>query len=302
MKTVHLLRGIPGSGKSSRAKILEDTKVLGGDTTVVNRDTIRYQMFGTYKTNKAQEKQVKLRRDYEIDSALMAGNHVVVDDTNLTTLDFYRNKYGKDHNVTVEFLTDSFDADLCHERNNARTRTVPASVVESMYLQFVKLYHKEVYGFDFPLNTPNGRPAIICDIDNTIATMGNRSPYDWKSVGLDEPKQTTIDLVRQYVIYLRYKLGSCDLIFLSGRDSSCEQETRDWLDRYFSDPIYHLFMRKEGDNRKDFIVKKEIYLKEIYGTYDVECVFDDRAQVVRLWNGFGLNVFQVYSNGKSNCF
>jgi hypothetical protein len=52
-------------------------------------------------------------------------------------------------------------------------------------------------------------------------------------------------------------------------------------------------MREYGDQRKDSIVKAEIFDQEIRGRYHVVAVFDDRDQVVRMWRSLGLTVFQV---------
>ena len=43
-------------------------------------------------------------------------------------------------------------------------------------------------------------------------------------------------------------------------------------------------MRKENDNRKDSIVKEEIFWNSVAPDYNVKAVFDDRPQVVRLWH------------------
>ena len=47
------------------------------------------------------------------------------------------------------------------------------------------------------------------------------------------------------------------------------------------------------DQRKDSVVKVEIFDREIRHAYRVIGVFDDRAQVVRAWRALGLTVFQV---------
>jgi hypothetical protein len=52
-------------------------------------------------------------------------------------------------------------------------------------------------------------------------------------------------------------------------------------------------MRKEGDVRKDAIVKGEIYEKNINGKYNVLFVLDDRNQMVEMWRGLGLTCLQV---------
>ena len=42
-------------------------------------------------------------------------------------------------------------------------------------------------------------------------------------------------------------------------------------------------MRPEGDRRKDFVVKEELFWDNIGEKYDVVGVFDDRPQVLRMW-------------------
>jgi hypothetical protein len=52
-------------------------------------------------------------------------------------------------------------------------------------------------------------------------------------------------------------------------------------------------MRATGDNRKDSIVKEEIYKNDILPEYYVEFVLDDRQQVVDALREMGLQVWQV---------
>ena len=66
-----------------------------------------------------------------------------------------------------------------------------------------------------------------------------------------------------------------------------------WLDRHVGVPYDGLHMRVTGDQRKDSVVKAEIFDREIRDRYHVVGVFDDRAQVVRMWRSLGLTVFQV---------
>jgi hypothetical protein len=46
-------------------------------------------------------------------------------------------------------------------------------------------------------------------------------------------------------------------------------------------------------NRKDAIMKEELYRQHIEGKYNIKFVLDDRQQVVDMWRGLGLTVFQV---------
>ena len=42
-------------------------------------------------------------------------------------------------------------------------------------------------------------------------------------------------------------------------------------------------MRKTGDNRKDSIIKREIFENDIRPYYNIDYVLDDRNQVVEMW-------------------
>lgn len=82
------------------------------------------------------------------------------------------------------------------------------------------------------------------------------------------------------------------VIILTGRDGSCENETRQWLADH-GVPYDDFYIRPAGDNRKDYIIKREIYEKHIKGKYEIELVIDDRPQVIREWRRLGLPVINV---------
>ena len=52
-------------------------------------------------------------------------------------------------------------------------------------------------------------------------------------------------------------------------------------------------MRKTGDNRKDCVVKREIFDAEIKDKYYIKFILDDRNQVVDMWRKMGLTCLQV---------
>ena len=138
-----------------------------------------------------------------------------------------------------------------------------------------------------------GQPAIIVDIDGTIAIRGTgvdaRGPFDWDRVGEDTPNQRVINLVNMF------RDNDYQVIFVSGRDAVCDSVTLHWLFEYagfeFDDL---LFMREADDNRPDTVVKREIYERDIADQYDVHYVLDDRNSVVKMWREeLGLTVLQV---------
>lgn len=131
--------------------------------------------------------------------------------------------------------------------------------------------------------------AVLVDIDGTLALRtGNRSPYDWSRVGEDEPNPAVIELVQTLAAAGRHRI-----ILLSGRDEVCRQQTEMWLDAQ-AVPFHELHMRARKDNRKDSVVKAELYRAHVEGRHTVAFVVDDRRQVVDMWrNELGLTCLQV---------
>lgn len=136
----------------------------------------------------------------------------------------------------------------------------------------------------------NKKICYIVDIDGTIAIRGDRSPYEWAKVGLDTPNQPIIDILTSLFV----EQGAI-FIFVSGRDGSCEKETREWIKKYIPIPLEStmLLMREAGNTEPDYIIKERIYRKSIDATYNVLAVFDDRNSVVKMWRSIGLTCLQV---------
>lgn len=133
--------------------------------------------------------------------------------------------------------------------------------------------------------------AIIVDIDGTLAKMNGRGPFEWHRVGEDKVNRP----VRQVVCM--FKSVDYRIIIFSGRDSVCRFETIQWLEQN-DIPFDYLYMRPEGNNEKDAIIKRRLYDNHVEGLFDVQLVLDDRDQVVDMWRkDLGLTCFQVdYGN------
>lgn len=127
--------------------------------------------------------------------------------------------------------------------------------------------------------------SIVCDLDGTLALMGERGPFEWHRVGEDTLNEAVADMLR------RYEQDHCILI-VSGRSDECREATAYWL-RQHSINYEQLIMRSAGDFRKDAVVKQELYEAHIKGQYDVVLCLDDRNQSVEFWRSLGLTCFQV---------
>lgn len=138
--------------------------------------------------------------------------------------------------------------------------------------------------------------AVIVDIDGTLSHKGDRSPFDYSKVSEDKPDYEIFELV-----YLLAK--NHQIIFVSGREDSCRDDTIAWLKKYSSNLVFNpnekpgvgetLFMRKAEDYRSDVIVKREIFFEQIVKNYNVKYVLDDRNKVVQMWRSLGLKCLQV---------
>jgi len=128
--------------------------------------------------------------------------------------------------------------------------------------------------------------VVLVDIDGTVAHRCDRGIYEFSKVGSDIPDKNIIEIAESL-----WK-NSKTLIFITGREDSCYEETYKWLVDNCP-PFSKLYMRKTGDARKDHEVKKEIYENYIKEKFNVLCVLDDRQSVVDMWRSLGLTCLQV---------
>jgi len=274
MIEVILTIGLPGSGKSTWSK-----KLISDNPNKykrVNKDDLR-AMLDNSKHSNDSEKFILRVRDMIILAAIENGKHVIVDDTNLAPKHKERIKElikGKAELVIKDFT--DVPLETCIERDLKRDKSVGEKVIRDMYNQHIK--KTETYNEDNTLPK-----AIIVDIDGTLAKMEGRSPFDWKRVKEDKCNGVVKGLVNAYP----------NTVFIfSGRDSVCKQETIEWLDE--NNIKYDgLFMREEGNNEKDSIIKRRLFEDNIRGKYYIEYVLDDRKQVVQMWRDIGLICLQV---------
>lgn len=282
--------GLSGSGKSTWAKkMVQDNP---GKYKRVNKDDLR-AMLDVSKWSKSNEKFVKQVRDNIILEALKSGYSVIVDDTNLNKAHNERYKelakqFAKETGKQCVVETNNSFLDIsietCIKQDLQRLNSVGEAVIRKQYDQYLK---KEVK----PMMQDKSLDQIyIFDIDGTIAKMKDRSPFEWHRVGEDDPIEHVIDTL----IHLSKNYG---VVFMSGRDEVCRNETEVWITRHTGIEKPTLFMRPQNDQRKDSIIKQELFDKYIKDKYYVVGVFDDRDQVVKVWRDMGLICFQCnYGN------
>lgn len=282
--------GIPTSGKSYYAKELCEND---GSFVEVNRDWIRFNVvcpdsnWSTYKFTNKREKEVTEIQHQMIIQAFYDGQNVVVSDTNLNPktrqamIDFL-----EEYDFEVEIKEFPITLEEAYKRDAQRQNGVGQNVIYSMYQKWLEYKGRKTYVPD------ESKPkTIIVDLDGTIADMaGKRAPFEWGKVGGDITRPVIVDMIKGY------DAQGYTILAVSGRDGICYDETKKWLvDNEV--PHFYLFMREQGDIRKDTIIKEEIFWKYIANNWNVQAVVDDRSCVYRLW--LELNIPNVIMVGNA---
>ena len=301
---VLILRGLPASGKSTFArKLLDENK---GSWKRLNKDELR-AMLDNSNHSTTNEKFVERVRDMMLIEALREGKNVVIDDTNLSDRPVERirqvvGKYAKDTKQEIKIEIHNMDTPLdeCLARDDVREKRVGRDVIMQMYNQHIAKNNEKVQvnfkqkkteirnrGPHYQPQDDTLPPAIICDLDGTLAIIHDRSPFDSVRCERDLLNEPIAEIIKNYAA-----LG-VNIILMSGREELARRPTMNWL-TYNKIPYGSLYMRATGDNRKDAIIKKELFEAHVKGQYFVKFVLDDRNQVIDLWRlELGLPCLQV---------
>jgi FMN phosphatase YigB (HAD superfamily) len=138
-------------------------------------------------------------------------------------------------------------------------------------------------------------PAVIYDTDGTLVDVrpirhlvtGRKKDFAaFHAASIDcAPNMHVLEAAR-----LDHLLGKQNLV-VTGRERKWGALTEEWLQKW-DVPYAGLWMRPDGDNRKDFMVKDDI-LTELLETYSVHRAWDDNPQVIDLWKRRGIPVTSV---------
>ena len=133
--------------------------------------------------------------------------------------------------------------------------------------------------------------CIVVDIDGTVADLNHRrhlakrGALFFENVDFESPILSVITIVQAI------RDTGVKVVFLSGRDSFCRNDTERWLSKH----VGHydgLLMRRSGDRRPDNMVKQEL-IRFVTGDYTPILMIDDRNSIVDLWISLGYPVWQT---------
>lgn len=291
MSKVTVLRGYSASGKSTWAK--------HSGAFVVSRDLVRAQITGNDTKTVLDPAGEQLVTDIEIaqiTSAVKRGVNVVVDNTNLVAR--YARRYidlAVKLGATWEVMDFFTDLPTCIAQNNNRLRHgwVPPSVIENQARRFpIKnwpvLAPSTPAGSAWEPYVPDEtKPrAIAVDLDGTLALHNGRNPYDTSKYHED----TVCPVVREMLDLA--DVAGYYILVVTGRDAAFRSVCSAWLSAN-AVGYDELFMRPEGDTRRDDIIKMEILDNQIAPDYNLRWVIDDRDRVVDAWRSRGVKVAQI---------
>lgn len=302
MTTVHVMTGLPASGKTTAAREL--VAAAGGRCRRVSLDDLR-AMFDPGSEgrgwSRAAERSVLAVQDASVRETIAAGFDVVVDNTHLTPRVPGRLKAavaGRARFVVHDFT--GVPLQECLRRDAARARPVGDAVIRRLAARHARavragwrltaawLEDTAALAGAEPYTPGASLPsAVLCDIDGTLALGAHRHPYDFTRCGQDGLNGP----VRDALIAFRQTHGD-RIVLLSGRSEDFRAVTRAWLATH-EVPYDELWMRPSGDLRRDDVVKAELFDAYVRHRYRVRVGLDDRDRVVAVWRRLGLPAWQV---------
>ena len=171
MPTMYVLRGIPGSGKSTWRE--------NRDLPYVNRDELRLQY--------SSERDVIAAENQFISEHMAMRIDFIVDNTHVSQRSIDRLRaMAEAQNYTMQVVEFRVPLHECIYRDRTRNRTVGRSVILKMAMDIGWYEDQLLYVGNTDSNVSVSNNAIIVDMDGTIANLKHRLHFlegkkDWKS-------------------------------------------------------------------------------------------------------------------------
>ena len=307
-KKLILTRGIQGSGKSTWARqwVEEDPE----NRVRINNDDIR-NMLGPYWIPERETLVSEIKKQTVL-NAMRLNYDIVVDNMNLNPKEvkYWENivkNYNELINITVsgdsvkyeyeiEFKDFFIPLEECIRRDAMRPNPIGEKVIRDTwrrYKHFIQTSEVERYVNNLIKEDESKPYCLVVDMDSTLCFNTTKRPWygEGAAEGMinDIPNMGVLRLVEQWV-----KPGPAaynhNLIIATGRDTSQEEVTKQWLAKYNIYP-QEFYFRKQGDYRKGVEIKKE-QIEKILEKYNVVAIIDDCEPIVQMYRDMGLTVLQ----------
>lgn len=138
------------------------------------------------------------------------------------------------------------------------------------------------------------KQAVLYDFHGTLVNVmtirGLLADREYESFYVSSlscpPIESTVLASRQ-----SHEAGYANLLF-TGMPADHAEGLSEWLDRHHV-PIDLINMRPSKDRRKDFVVKREMYLAAVAQGYQILKAWDDNPRCLDLWTRQGIPVVRV---------
>lgn len=299
-KKLILCRGIQGSGKTTWARqwVEEDPE----NRVRINNDDLR-NMLGKYWVT-SRENLVSSIKENMAEEAISRGYDIVVDNMNLNPKEvLFWKRMIEDANMDpdgykyeIEFKDFFISLEECIRRDAMRPNPIGEKVIRETwkrYKHFIQTSEVEKYVNNLIKEDESKPYCLVVDMDSTLCFNTTKRPWygEGAAEGMinDMPNMGVLRLVEQWT-----KPGPTaytnNLIIATGRDTSQEEVTKQWLAKYNIYP-QEFYFRREGDYRKGVEVKKE-QIEKILEKYNVVAIIDDCEPIVNMYREMGLTVLQ----------
>lgn len=127
-------------------------------------------------------------------------------------------------------------------------------------------------------------PAIVVDMDGTLADVTNVRHYvEGRDRNFDAFHKASVFCppIQWVIDDLHRWRTDHQIIVVTARQRKYLNVTSDWLTKYRV-PHSGMVMRRTGDQRPDYEVKKEI-LERLLREYDIRHAYDDNPNTYKLW-------------------
>lgn len=246
--------------------------------------TSRENLVSSIKKNMAEE-------------AINRGYDIVVDNMNLNPKEilFWKdmvkmaNMDPDGYQYEIEFKDFFIPLEECIRRDAMRPNPIGEKVIRETwkrYKHFIQTTGVENYVNN--LRKYTGKPkCIVIDMDSTMCFNTTKRPWfgDGAAEGMinDVPNTGMCDMIRQLQ-------EDFVIVVATGRDTTQEEVTKQWLAKQGINPD-EFYFRTKGDFRKGVVVKKE-QIEAILEKYDIVAIFEDCEPIVNMYREMGLTVLQ----------